>query len=309
MNDLWLHGILPAIITPFTSEGSVDEPGLVNYLSWLKSQGVHAVVVHADSGEGHTLTPEERAIITSLAAEVMAGEIPVIGGLIAQSTAEAVELGRMDRDAGADALMVFPPISFLGTPLPPEMAEGYFGALADQVGLPLVAFQLQTALGGVEYTTDVLERILAIEAVVAIKEASFDALKFQSVLKFVQKLPRKISVLSGNDNFIYESLILGADGCLIGFGTLASRIQVDMYDAVVRRDYEKGEVLAARLEPLIDAVFQAPIRNYRGRMKEALVLQGVIGTSIVRPPLMSISDEEKLSIRRGLESAEILAPS
>src|SRR5919202_1270087 len=191
MTDLRLRGIIPATVTPFMPDGSLDEQGLRRYLTWLEEQDVHGVTVHADTGEANTLTPEERVRITGIAAEVLGGKIP----------------------------------------------EAYYGAIAVEVGLPLVAFQLLSALGGVEYTPEALRRILLIDSVIAIKEATFDALKFRSTMKLVRALPREISFLSGNDNFIYESLVLGADGCLIGFGTLACREQVQMYEAVQARDF------------------------------------------------------------------------
>ncbi len=304
-----LHGILAAIVTPFTPDDQVDEPALRSYLDWLRDQQAHAAVVHADSGEGHALTPEERERVTTVAAEILKGHMPVVAGLIAQSTAEAVRLARMDRDAGADALMVFPPISFLGAPLPPEVPEAYYGAIGEGAGLPLVAFQLQSALGGVEYTPAALRRILALDHVIAIKESTFDALRFRTTMRLVRTHAPDVAYLSGNDNFIFESLLLGADGCLIGFGTLACAEQVEMYEALKARDVDRAEKLALALEPLIDAVFAPPIRNYRARMKHALVLQGVLENDRVRQPLPELSDAEKAPVRDGLVHAGLLEAS
>jgi dihydrodipicolinate synthase/N-acetylneuraminate lyase len=307
MKDLKLHGILAAIVTPFTEAGEVDHPALRAYLEWLVGEGVHAVVVHADSGEGHALTPAEREQITRTAADTIDGRIPIVAGLIAQSTAEAVRLGLQDRAAGADALMVFSPTSFLGTPLPPEVPEAYYAAIAAVVDLPLVAFQLQASLGGCEYTPDALRRILSIEHVIAIKESTFDALKFRTTMRLVRTLGRDISYLSGNDNFIYESFALGADGCLIGFGTLASREQVAIYDAVQAGDLVAAAEIYDRIAGLVDAIFQPPIRDYRGRMKAALVALEVIPNALVRAPLPQIGAAESDAIRRTLIDAGLLA--
>jgi 4-hydroxy-tetrahydrodipicolinate synthase len=306
MTDLQLRGIIPATVTPFMPDGSLDEQGLRRYLTWLEEQDVHGVTVHADTGEANTLTPEERVKITGIAAEVLGGKIPVVACLFAQSTAEAVELGQRHREAGADALMIFPPMAFYGTPLPPEIPEAYYGTIADEVGLPLVAFQLLSALGGVEYTPEALRRILLIDSVIAIKEATFDALKFRSTMKLVRSLPREIFFLSGNDNFIYESLVLGADGCLIGFGTLACREQVRMYEAVQIRDFAQAERIAEQLRQLNEAVFASPVRNYRARTKEVLATQGVIEHAGVRPPLPPLAPEEVEAVRNGLSAAGLV---
>lgn len=306
MSELKLGGILAAVVTPFRDDGSLDDHRLRSYFEWLAGQGVHAAVVHADSGEGHALTPEERDTVTAVAAEVLNGRIPVVAGLIAQSTAEAVALGKRDREAGADALMVFPPTSFLGSPLPAEVPVHYYGSLAEQVGLPLVAFQLQAALGGVEYTPQVLEQILAIEEVVAIKESTFDAMKFRATMQLVRSVAPDVAFLSGNDNFIFESLALGADGCLIGFGTVACREQVEMYEAAQSLDFERAAKIAGQLEPLIKAVFDPPIRNYRARLKQVLKLQGVLDNTVVRRPLPPLPAEEAAVVRVALDGAGLL---
>lgn len=289
---LRLGGVLAATVTPFTPDGAVDQERLGSYLCWLVDQGVHAVVVHADSGEGHALTPDERQRIAVTAAEAVAGRVPVIAGLIAQSTAEAVRLATADREAGTDALLVFPPISFLGAPLPPSVPVGYHRALADEVGMPMVAFQLQSALGGVEYTREALDELLALDAVVAIKESTFDAYRFRSTMQLVRERHPDVAFLSGNDNFIYESLVLGADGCLVGFGTVACREQVEMFEAVQARDYDRGAKLAERIEPLVRAVFAPPLRDYRARLKHVLTLQGVLASTDVRPPLTQLPADD-----------------
>ena len=305
MDDLRLHGIIPATVTPFLPDGSLDEEGLRSYFNWLREQGVHGVAVHADTGEVHALTPEERNRITNIASETLGGHMPVISGLFAQSTAEAVELGHQHREAGADALMIFPPMAFYGDPLPPELPETYYKTVADEVGLPLVAFQLLSDLGGVEYSPEALKRILSIDSVVAIKEATFDALKFRNSMSIVRKTSRNISFLSGNDPFVYESLLLGADGCLIGFGTLGCREQVGMYEAVKARDFRQAEELSERLRPLNEAVFATPVRNYKARTKAALVMQGVIKHAEVREPLPMPSTQELNAVQAGLQAAGI----
>lgn len=304
--NLRLGGILAATVTPFDEHGEVDVEAYGRYIGWLAGQGVSAVVVHADSGEGHALTPQERSTITRTSVEAAQGRVKVVAGLIAQSTREAAALAAADRDAGADALMVFSPTSFLGQPLPAEAPVRYHKAIADASGLPLVAFQLQPSLGGAQYSMEVLDSVLDVDNVVALKESTFDAVSFRTTLDHVRQTHPAISFLSGNDNFIHESMLMGADGMLIGFGTVASRDQVEMFDAVQARDYERAAAIARRLDPLVRAVFVPPIRDYRARLKHVLTLQGVLNGSAVRPPLLDLDDDAKEQVRQGLEAAGLL---
>lgn len=303
-----LNGLIPATITPFTPDEELDMPSLRHYLGWLGGFDLGGVVMHADSGEVHALSVDERVRITATAVEILGGRCPVISGLAAQSTAEAVRQGKRLRDAGADAFLVFPPMAFYGQPLPPELPERYYRTIGDEVGLPLVAFQLLDVLGGVEYTPEALRRILQIDQVVAIKEASFDAMKFRAALGLVKDLPRKVSMLTGNDPFIYESLLMGADGCLIGFGTVAVAQQVRLCQAVADRDFATAEKIAEAIWPLNEAVFASPVRDYRARMKTVLAALEVIESDGMRAPLVPTPPGEKPALLDALRAAGDTVP-
>ena len=156
--------------------------------------------------------------------------MPIVAGLAGPSTDAAVRQARDFRAAGADALLVFPIPAYLSQPLDPRVPVAYHEAIAD-VGLPLILFQLQPALAGVNFETDTLRAMASVDGVVAIKEASFDARRFVDTARLLEQLPRPITLLTGNDNFILESFMLGATGALIGFGAVMTREQVDMIAA------------------------------------------------------------------------------
>jgi len=100
--------------------------------------------------------------------------------------------------------VVFPHPAFIGDPLPAEVPYEYHRAIADAASLPMVIFQLPPALAGVLYSREALLRLAEIPSVVAIKEASFDAVRFVETVRVLQGAPRRIQVLTGNDNFILE---------------------------------------------------------------------------------------------------------
>src|SRR5690606_13771266 len=96
---------------------------------------------------------------------------------------------------------------------------------------------------------------------------------------------------------------------LIGFGTLVTSLQVQMFEAAMRYDYEEAFRLSDIVQPLADVIFAQPVPNYRARTKEALVMQGVIENATVRPPLLPISAEERDIVRRALVRAGQLEPT
>ena len=307
MPTLDLHGIIPATVLPMTEDYKVDEPGLRRYIRWMIEQGVVGVAINVDTGEGPHLSPAERAHVLEITAEEVNGRMPIIAGLIALYTAQAVELARQAQSAGADALLVFPIPAFQGEPLDPEVPYRYHAAIAEAVDIPLVLFQLQPALGGCSYPREVLARLTELESVIALKEASFDPVRFLETRAALDQAPRRITLLTGNDNFILESFILGAEGALIGFGTLATRMQVQMVKAWQRGNLAEAFRLRRTIQPLVDVIFAPPVRNYRARLKEALVMLDVLDRATVRPPLLPISDGEREEVRRALQKAGLLA--
>src|ERR1044071_8687967 len=307
MHDIDLRGIIPAIVTPMTSAGEIDLPVLKRYAKWLADQGPVALAVNVDTGEGPHLTADEKRQTLETVAEAVAGKCKVVGGVAGPSTAQGVANARAAQAAGADALLVFPISAFLGQPLNPEVPYRYHAAIAEAVDLPLILFQLQPALGGVLYTTEILHRLITIPTVAAIKEASFDAMRFLQVKAALESASRRIIFLTGNDNFICESFILGAEGALLGFSTLGAREQVMMLEAVRRGDIDRARELGARLQPLADAIVAPPITDYRARTKEALKMLGILENTTVRPPLLPVSEADCEIVQRALQRAELMS--
>lgn len=307
MEDIDLRGIIPAIVTPMTGTGELDLPALKRYVQWLADQGPVALAVNVDTGEGPHLTADEKRQTLETVAEAVAGKCKVVGGVAGPSTALGIANARAAQAAGADALLVFPIPAYLGSPLNPEVPYRYHAAIAEAVDLPLILFQLQPALGGVLFTTEILHRLIEIPSVVAIKEASFDAMRFLQVKAALESASRKITFLTGNDNFVCESFILGAEGALLGFSTIGTREQVNMLKAIQRGDFAQARELGACLQPLADVIFAPPVTDYRARTKEALKMLGILENTTVRPPLLPVAETEREVIQRALRAAGLLS--
>ena len=301
-----LQGIIPATVLPMTQDCRIDEAALADYIEWLLDQGCHGLAINVDTGEGMHLWPEEKIQVIEIVRDVVAGEVPIIAGLGASFTEASVRAALQAEEAGADALLVFPIAAWRGRPLPPDMVYDYYRAVSDAVSIPLIAFQLQDALGGVEFDDPVLDRLFEISEVIGIKEASFDARKYVDTVNHLRELPREITILTGNDNFIMESFILGADGALIGFGTLATQMQVRMYEAWRNDDLKTALEIGHRIQNLADIIFAQPVRDYRVRIKEALVMQDVIPRATVRPPLRRIDSSARARVRAALREAGLV---
>lgn len=302
-----LNGLIPAIVLPMRDGGQPDEIQLRRYVRWITDQGPVALAVNVDTGEGPHLSHAERLRVLAVVKEETT--LPCVVGLAGPFTSQAVQQARDLKVAGADALLVFPIPAYLSSPLDPEIPMRYHRAVA-AVGVPLVLFQLQPALGGVNFETDTLRELIAIDGVMALKEASFDARRYLDTVRMVQTLAKyragEFTVLTGNDNFILESFVLGCTGALIGFGAVMTREQVKMIDAWKSGRLDEARELGARVQRLADVVFAPPVADYRVRLKEALVMLGVIDRADVRPPLLPLSDPNRQLLRQTLVEVGLL---
>ena len=304
MSTIDLKGIIPATVLPMTQDAQIDEPELRKYIRWIAGQGITAVAVNADTGEGPHLWHDEKLRVLRVYTEELAGRgIPIVAGLGASFTAQAVKYAKEYAAAGADCLLVFPITAYLGQPLPPEVPYAYHKAIADEVGLPLILFTLQPALGGSNFDDETLGRLVEIPQAVAIKEALFDAKRFREIVSVVRGAPRPITVLTGNDNFIWESYLLGAEGALLGACAVCARTHVEVYQAARRGDWQTAREKGDRIQKLVDALFAPPVRDYRARAKEVLVMQGILTHAHMRPPLTPVGPEDRQRLKRALEEA------
>jgi 4-hydroxy-tetrahydrodipicolinate synthase len=302
-----LNGLIPAIVLPMREGGEVDEAALRRYVAWISEQGPVALAVNVDTGEGPHLSHQEKLRVLEVVKEE--SDLPCIAGVAGPFTAAAVQQAGDFKSVGADGLLVFPIPAYLSSPLDPRIPLDYHRAIAE-VGLPMILFQLQPALGGVNFDTETLRQLIDIEGVVALKEASFDARRYVDTVRMVEAHPKyrdhQFTMLTGNDNFILESFMLGCTGALIGFGAIMTREQVTMIDAWRDGKIDEATRLGARVQHLADAVFAAPVANYRARLKEGLVMLGVLAQAHVRPPLLPIPDHERQQLREALLAVGLL---
>jgi 4-hydroxy-tetrahydrodipicolinate synthase len=296
-----LNGLIPAIVTPLKKGGAVDEAALRRYLQWLLPQGPCALAINTDAGEGPHLLPDEKLRIISLVKRETKGRIPVISGIAGANTAATLAWGKKAKALGADAWLVFPLGAYRGAAGKDPVIIAYHQAVA-KLGLPMVLFQLQAELGGVEYPRETLRELVKIPQVVAIKEATFDISKYIQTVEFLRSLPKRIDILTGNDNFILESFVLGGDGALIGFGAVLAAEQVKMIKAAQRGDWQSAFSLYARINPVAQMAFAPPVRDYRARLKEILRLQGVLPRAGVRAPLMDLGAAGRKRVKACLKA-------
>lgn len=293
-----LTGIVPAPLFPFRPDYSIDWPSQERYLGYLQSSGAKVIALNMDASEGASLTREEQLEVIEHAKSVVGDGLKVFSGLLSSHTMDAVDWCQDLKSAGADGLLIFPPLPvFMGGDLAASTVGDYHKAVADASGLPIVGFQFHKDFG-VKYPVEALEEFSKIENLIGLKDASFDTTQTINTVHKVRELDRRFGVLTGSDTFIMEAMVFGCDGALIGFAGIATDQLIAMHDHVSNRDYAAASQIWEALGPLARHCWSAPIRDYRPRLKEVLVAQGLFDHATVRRPQPDIDEAEKEIVMR-----------
>jgi len=291
-------GVIAAPLLPMHDDGAIDWPTLERYIDWIAGQRPAAIAMNMDASEVIALEDDEQARVIEVCRVVIAARVPLLSGVMGGSTRAAARKAVRLRDAGAEGFAVFPPFpTFSGAPVPEAMIVRYHRAIADAAGLPIICFQFPKGWGP-DYTPQILAAIAEIPQLVAIKESSFDIGQTLQTIEAARRLPRPIGVLTGSDTFIFEAMVMGCDGALIGFAGTATAELVAMNDSVQRGDLAEGRAIWQRLGPIARACWRLPIRDFRPRMKEVLRLQGHFPSAACREPQLGIAPAERDELAR-----------
>jgi len=304
---LKFSGTMPANILPFTAELAIDEAAYRRHLRWLAdTRGVTGIVANGHAAEVSSLNREERKRSLAIALDEVAGACPVIAGVYSDGTAEAVELARDARRAGAAGVLVFPPTLFMwGAQLKPDMVLRHVSEIAAGADLPIIVFEYPPA-SGIGYAPETLARLCEIPQVAGVKDWSNEIVAFERNLRAIRATGRPVAVLSSFTMSLMSSFLLGADGAISGMGSVAADLQAELFEACAKGDLDGARRLNDRLEPLVRVFYAPPFVDMHNRMKEALVLLGRIPAAHVRPPLTPVPPAEREGIRRALAASGLL---
>ena len=252
------------MFTPFADDDRIDSAGLAREALYLKEAGVSGMVVGGSMGEGAGMTPEELGEAVRIVIEAVGGALPVLGGIIADSTAEAVRLAHALRKAGAQGLQV-PPPHFHVSADTSVLAE-YYRAITDAAEIPLLIYNVMpTAQAAIE---SLQELIADNPAIVGIKQSGRN---FHTLAALLAEVGGKVKIFSAIDDMIYPSFVLGVDGTISGTSAMFPRETVEMLKAVRAGDYEQGLRFHDRLTPVWRTV---DYPDFCARAKYAAMLAG-----------------------------------
>ena len=276
-----LDGVFPAMVTPFSSDDSIDFDRLRSEARRLERAGVDGLVPVGTTGESATLTHDEHVAVVEEVVDAVS--IPVIAGAGSNATREAIDLAERSRAAGADALLLISP--YYNRPEPTGM-EAHFRAIADAVALPQIVYNVPGRTG----------RSIGIDTAVALadhgnvagyKSASGDVGRASELVERTRG--EDFSVLSGEDALTLPLFAAGARGTISVAANVEPRRTREMVHAALDGAFDRARERHHELGPLFRALFweSNPIP-----LKEALSIRGHVAGNL-RAPLSALAVEHR----------------
>lgn len=288
-------GIIPAMVTPITKEGKINEAALRKLTQYLIEGGVHGLFPVGSQGEFYALTFEEKKKVVEIVIDETNGRVPVYVGTGAVTTREAIALTQMAESAGASAVSVITP--YFIRPNDEELME-YYTSIAKSTRLPVLLYN-NPPRTGVNLSADFVVRASRVENIVGIKDSSGD---LTLTAEYIRRTGEKFSVLAGRDTLIYGTLCYGGKGAIAATANVAPKLIVEIYEAFMKGDHQRALSAQYRLAPLRLAF---DLGTFPVVIKEALNLIG-IEAGIGIPPVGGMSPKAKEELKEILKNMGLL---
>lgn len=302
-------GIHAATVCPMDMDGRIDTQALAAHLAQTcDTPGIRGLLLNGHAGEGHFLTLDERAQVITIARANTARSTFITAGVTAESTAAAIDEARVSAQAGADALLVFPPNHWAGG-ADKDIVLGHHAAIAAAVDLPLVVYKAPVTAGPMSYPDTVMTALLQeISAITAIKEGSWEVAAYENTWRLTAALRPDVAVLGSGDEHLLTSYLIGSHGSQVSLAAIIPETIVALCAAAQAGDWVAARACHEDLYALSVAIYRDKPGNLAtARLKACLKLMGHIPHDTVRRPMRQLTEPELARLRAVLCGSNLLA--
>lgn len=296
--SLKLQGIIPAVLTPFNADGSVNEDDLRGHIDFLIQKGIYAIFPLGTAGEGMVMSLEERKRVAQICVEQAAGRVPVMIHTGTANTAEAIELTKHAAEIGADAASVVAPYFYTHDE---ECLFKHFSAVARSVpGFPVFLYN-NPGNAKNAISPKLLRRLTEeCENIVGLKDTSKSIDQLQQYLAAVGD---EITILTGSNTLVFASLTVGAAGVISSVANCFPEIMVQLYESFIEGDLAE----ARRRQELVRRIYYAlKIGPYLAAYKVALRLRGREFSRCMKSPLRQMTPDQEGKLKAALSEIGVL---
>jgi 4-hydroxy-tetrahydrodipicolinate synthase len=284
-----LQGSMVAVITPMKN-GSVDLGALRELVEWQLAEGTDGIVPCGTTGEGVTLTAQERSDVIRTVVETVRGRVPVIAGAGSNATHECIEAVKLAKELKADAALVVTP--YYNKPTQEGLFRHYM-AIWEAARFPVVAYNVPSRTSG-DILPETVARLVKAGAIAGIKEATANMDRQVQLIERVGK--DAISYLSGDDFTVLPYIACGGHGVISVVANIAPRAMKELVAAALKGDHAKALEKQVAMAELNRIMF---VETNPGPVKAAAALLGKAGSEI-RLPLAPVSDASLAKVREAM---------
>ncbi len=291
-----ITGSIVALVTPLHEDGSVDYPTLRKLIDWHVAEGTDCIGVVGTTGESPTVNVDEHCEIIRVSVEQAKGQVPIMAGCGANSTAEAIELAKFAKKVGADCQLQVVP--YYNKPTQ-EGQYLHFRAIAEAVGdLPMVLYNVPGRTVA-DMAHDTVLRLTQVPGIVGIKEATGNIERAQWLIR---EAPKSFSIYSGDDPTAVALMLCGGHGNVSVTANVAPRAMHELCVAAMAGDVKRAMEIQFKLMPLHKQLFVEPNPI---PVKWALQRMGRCGGTL-RLPMTPLTSANQPAIEGALRSAGLI---
>jgi dihydrodipicolinate synthase/N-acetylneuraminate lyase len=291
-----LRGIITPLATPLQLRPlSLDVRGLERLIEHVLKGGVDGVFLLGTTGEFSSLGREMRQDIIRRATTQIKGRVPVLVGISDTAISEILLLAETAEQAGADALVLAAPYYFQHSQ---DDLLRYLEQITKSLTLPLFLYNIPH-LTKTSFDPETVRRAADLPGVVGLKDSTGDLNYLEKTISLMRDRPG-FSILVGPEEMLYECMKRGAIGGVCGGSNLNPTLFVDLYEAILRGESKRAELLQAMVEESSDALYRVgfPGSSYLRGLKAALSLSGICGPDPA-PPFAPFTPEEYKLVEKG----------
>lgn len=239
---LQLDGVYAAMLTPFDTDGGINEGTIGDLVEFFVGKGVSGIFPVSTAGEFIQLSEDQKRRFVDIVIDRANGRVKVTPGISSPNAKQSIEFGKYCFRAGADGVVVSAPYYYK---YPPEMVESFLRTVAKGLDSPVILYNIP--LFANEITIDILRNLLEIDSIVGIKESSGSQANLFKVLNLAEGMRRDFRVMVGWEEMFLAALTAGASGCMVASGGILPEIMTG-----IARHYQSGELeQAARYQRLV----------------------------------------------------------
>lgn len=291
-----LSGIIPPMTTPFTENDDIDLKLLkadTRYM--IEKAKVHGLAVGGSTGEGHTLTTEELRSALEVVTKEANGRVPVIAGVIVDSTRAAIERSKAVCDLPIAALQITP-VHYLFKPSDDAMYK-HFKTISEEVKVPLLIYNV---VPWSYCSPKLLVKIITeVPGVIGVKQSASDV---KLLADLIHDLKDRGRIFTAVDALLYPSFALGAHGAIAAILTAVPELCVQLWNEVQAGNHKKAVKTHNRLLTIWNAL---AADNLPANTKTAMEFQGR-KAGLPRPPMPPSSSVQKAAIKKALKDAGVV---